>query len=265
MTADQAWSWYREAGLPMQRMLRVVMLFTLYTGILILLGNWIFDEEFIRPCRGPFSCRIDQVLTVISISLMVLLNLFVFDAVVLCRRWIGWLGKAANEWPETLQSKYVRDYGADQQDHSAFEQLKGLACIDLIARRTQVVNRLIRYPFIALLILIVARNNYFDLWSIPLVLVAVWIVNVLLALGGAFLLYQSADKAKQAVLSDLSRQLLQTWGRGKEQEFRAKQIQRITEEVESNQQGAFVPLYQQPAVESSLYGAIALLQYLYLG
>ena len=95
--------------------------------------------------------------------------------------------------------------------------------------------------------------------------VVVWTVNVLLALGGAFLLYQSADKAKQAVLADLSRQLLQTWGRGKDQEFRAKQIQQITEEVESNRQGAFVPLYQQPVIESSLYGAVALLQYLYLG
>ncbi|MBI3357970.1 MAG: hypothetical protein HY038_14595, partial [Nitrospirae bacterium] len=265
MTADQAWSWYREAGLPMQRVLRVAILFLLYSGIMIPLGNWIFDEEFIRPCRGAFSCRVDQVLTLSSISLMVFLNLFVFDAVLLCRRWIGWLGRAANEWPEALRLKYVKDYGVDQHDHRVFEQLKGLACIDLIAQRTHVVNRLVRYPFIALLILIVARNNYFDLWSIPLVLVVVWTVNVLLALGGAFFLYQSADKAKQAVLSDLSRQLLQTWGRGKDHEFRGKQIQQITEEVESNQQGAFVPLYQQPIVESSLYGAVALFQYLYLG
>lgn len=264
-TADQAWSWYREAGLPMQRTLRVLIMFLLYTGIMILLGNWIINEEFIRPCRGPFSCRVDQVLTLSSISLTVLLNLFVFDAVLLCRRWIGWLGKAANEWPEALRLKYVKDYGADQHDRGAFEQLKGLACIELIAQRTHVVNRLIRYPFIALLVLIVARNNYFDLWSFPLVLMVAGAVNVLLALGGAFFLYQSADKAKQAVLSDLSRHLLQTWGRGKDQEFRAKQIQQITEEVESNQQGAFVPLYQQPAIESSLYGAVALLQYLYLG
>jgi len=54
-------------------------------------------------------------------------------------------------------------------------------------------------------------------------------------------------------------------GRGKDQDFRAKQIQQITEEVESNQQGAFVPLYQQPVIESPLYGLVALLQYFYLG
>jgi hypothetical protein len=102
-TADQAWSWYREAGLPGQRGFRVFILFLLYAGVMIPLETWIFDEGFIRPCRGPFSCHIDHVLTLTSLSLVVLLNLFVFDAVLLCRRWIGWLGKAANEWPEEFR------------------------------------------------------------------------------------------------------------------------------------------------------------------
>ena len=38
----------------------------------------------------------------------------------------------------------------------------------------------------------------------------------------------------------------------------------IETQVEANQKGAFVPFYQQPVVESSLYGVVALLQYLYL-
>lgn len=264
-TADQAWSWYRDAGAPAQRALRVSILFLLYAAIMVPLEHWILDEEFIRPCRGPFSCGVDQVLTIASVGLTVWLSLFVFDAVLLCRRWIGWLGKAADEWPDALRLRYGKEYGADQHDRVVFEQLKGLACIELIAQRTSVVNRLVRYPFLALLVMIVARNNYFDLWSIPVVLVIGWAANVLLALGGAFFLYQSASKAKQAVLADLNRQLLRIWGRGKEQEFRGKQIQLIIDEVEANQEGAFVPLYQQPAIESSLYGAVALLQYLYLG
>ena len=43
-----------------------------------------------------------------------------------------------------------------------------------------------------------------------------------------------------------------------------KQVQFIIDEVEANEQGAFVPLYQQPVIESSLYGLVALLQYLYV-
>ncbi len=58
--------------------------------------------------------------------------------------------------------------------------------------------------------------------------------------------------------------MIQTFGTGADQEIRAKQMQHIIGEVEGNQKGAFVPLYQQPVIESSLYGVVALLQYLYL-
>ena len=126
------------------------------------------------------------------------------------------------------------------------------------------INRLIRYPFIALLIMIAARNEYFDIWNYPLLLLLSWSVNAVVALLGAFLLYQSASQAKAAMLAGLNRQIVQTLGNGKDHDIRVKQIQYVISEVEDHEQGAFVPLYQQPVVESSLYGLVALLQYLYL-
>jgi ABC-type transport system involved in cytochrome bd biosynthesis fused ATPase/permease subunit len=113
--------------------------------------------------------------------------------------------------------------------------------------------------------MIAARNDYFDVWNYPLVLLVAWSLNVVLALLGACLLYQAASKAKAAMLDRLSRQMVQALGLGKDHEVRVKQIQYVIDEVEENEQGAFVPLYQQPVVESSLYGLVALLQYLYLG
>ena len=38
----------------------------------------------------------------------------------------------------------------------------------------------------------------------------------------------------------------------------------VIENIESVSQGAFVPLWQQPVIESSFYGGLALIQYLYL-
>jgi hypothetical protein len=58
--------------------------------------------------------------------------------------------------------------------------------------------------------------------------------------------------------------MLQALGLGQGYELRAKQVQYIIDEVKANRKGAFVPFYQQPVVESSLYGVVALLQYLYL-
>jgi uncharacterized protein (DUF58 family) len=139
-----------------------------------------------------------------------------------------------------------------------------LAVIDLIGQRTEVVNRLIRYPFIALLIMIAGRNDYFDIWNYPLLLLFTWAGNVLLALLAAYLLYQAASRAKAAMLAGLSRQMVQALESGQDHDVRMKQIQFIVDEVEANEQGAFVPLYQQPVIESSLYGLVALLQYLYV-
>lgn len=263
-TVDQAWSWYREAGKPSQRVARTILLFLLYLAIMWPLQHWVFNEEMIHPCRGRLSCGIDWIMALSSAGFVALLNLAVFDAVMLCRRWIGWLTASTGGWSDHVQEEYLREYGLGQAEKAEFEKLKYLAVVDLIAQRTGVVNRLIRYPFLALLIMIAARNDYFDIWDYPLMLILSWSLNVVLALMGAYLLYQSASTAKTAMLAGLSRQMVQALGTGKDHDVRVKQIQYVIDEVEANERGAFVPLYQQPVIESSLYGVVALLQYLYM-
>jgi len=263
-TVDQAWSWYLDAANALQRTARVLVLVLLYVGVMISLGQWVVDEEMIHPCRGWLSCRVDVIMTLVSVSFVMLLNLAVFDEVMLCCRWIGWVSSTSGGWSEQVQEKYLLEYGLSQSHQAEFDKLKYLAGIDLVSRRTEAVNRLIRYPFIALLIMIAARNDYFDIWNYPLMLLLAWALNVVLALSGALLLYQSADRAKRAVLLGLSKQMIQALGLGKDHEVRAKQVQYIIDQVEANQKGAFVPFYQQPVVESFLYGVVALLQYLYM-
>ena len=262
-TVDQAWSWYREASKPAQWLMRSVLLFILYIGMMWALGYYVLDEEYIHPCRGRLSCTVDWIMTLSSTVLVVFLNLAVFDAVMLCRRWIGWVTASTGGWSQQVQEQYLVDYGLSETQTAEFEKLKYLAVVDLIGQRTEVVNRLIRYPFIALLILIAGRNDYFDIWNYPVLLLLSWALNVLLALLAAYLLYQAASKAKAAMLAGLSRQMVQALGTGQDRDVRMKQIQFIIDEVEANEQGAFVPLYQQPVIESSLYGLVALLQYLY--
>jgi hypothetical protein len=264
LTVDQSWAWYLDAARPLQRTARVLVLSLLYGAIMFSLDRWVLNEEMIHPCRGWLSCQLDWIMALSTMSLVVLLNLAVFDEVMLCRRWISWVSLSSGGWSEQVQQEYLSEYGLSQSHKAEFEKLKYLAGIDLISRRTESVNRLIRYPFIALLIMIAARNDYFDIWNYPLVLLLAWALNVVLALSGALLLYRSADRAKREVLVGLSKQMIQALGLGKDHEIRAKQVQYIIDQVEANQKGAFVPFYQQPVVESSLYGVVALLQYLYM-
>jgi hypothetical protein len=263
-TVDQAWAWYLDAARPLHRITRVLVLSLLYGAIMFSVDRWVLGEEMIHPCRGWLSCQVDGIMALSTISLVVLLNLAVFDEVMLCRRWINWVIHSSGGWSEQVQEEYLREYGLSLSQKAEFDRLKHLAGIDLIGRRTEAVNRLIRYPFIALLIMIAARNDYFDIWNYPVVLLLAWGLNVVLALSAALLLYKSADKGKQGVLVALSKQMLQALGMGKDHEIRAKQVQYIIDQVEANQKGAFVPFYKQPVVESSFYGLVALLQYLYM-
>ncbi|HKT34069.1 MAG TPA: hypothetical protein VJR03_04505 [Nitrospira sp.] len=262
-TVDQAWSWYREANNTAQWMMRTILLFAIYIGSIWALGYYVLNEEYIHPCRGALSCTIDWVMTVMSTALVVFLNLAVFDAVMACRRWIGWVTASTGGWSQQVQEQYLVEYGLSETQKPEFEKFKYLAAVDLIGQRTEVVNRLIRYPFIALLILIAGRNDYFDIWNYPTLLLFSWALNVLLALLAAYLLYQAASTAKAAMLKGLSRQMVKALETGKDHDVRMKQVQFIMDEVEANEKGAFVPLYQQPVIESSIYGLVALLQYLY--
>ena len=262
-TVDQAWSWYREASNTAQSLIRTIVLFALYMGMMWGLGYYVLNEEYIHPCRGGLSCRIDWVMTVLSTALVVFLNLAVFDAVMACRRWIRWVTASTGGWSQQVQEQYLVEYGLSENQKAEFEKLKYLAAVDVIGQRTEVVNRLIRYPFIALLILIAGRNDYFDIWNYPILLLLSWALNVLLALLAAYLLYQAASTAKAAMLNGLSRQMVKALETGKDHDVRMKQVQFIIDEVEANEKGAFVPLYQQPVIESSIYGLVALLQYLY--
>jgi hypothetical protein len=113
-TVDQSWVWYREASQPLHWLARAGLLFVLYLGSMWALGYYVLDEEYIHPCRGTLSCRVDWFMTLSSMGLVVLLNLAVFDAVMLCRRWIGWLTTSTGGWSEQVQEEYLREYGLGQ-------------------------------------------------------------------------------------------------------------------------------------------------------
>jgi len=252
------WSVYREAGSGLYRLPRILLLVVVYGASFALLWKVMGAEDFSGPCRGTFSCRLDLVFVLASYLCAAVLNLFVFDAVLLCVRWIGSLAQATEGWPQALTER-LKLQSAENVD-KARELMK----IELIARRTEVVNRLVRYPFIVLLIMMVARNNYFDNWDFPLTMILGWSVNVSLALAAALLLYRAAEQARNKGLARLHQLVLRGLDRGATEESGVKLTRQVIEDIEAMSKGAFVPLWQQPVVESSFYGLVAFLQYLYM-
>jgi hypothetical protein len=262
---EHVWSRYREAGRLHQRTLRILVLLLLYWAAQSIIWKILGEGDFIHAnhceglCRGSFSEIIDEWMLKISVVIVVALNLSVLDAAMLCRRWIKVLMGEANKWPRKLED----DLGLPSPESLA--KALELSRLELIGQRTEVVNRLIRYPFIVLLVMTVARNHVFDNWDFPLPIAFVWGINVLLAVTAALLLSRAAEQARTQALASLGTQHRRDVARGEEGKVQANLAAHVRDEIESIGSGAFMPLWQQPVVESSLYGILALLQYLYLG
>lgn len=257
-SVDASWERYRTAGSGRSRLIRVCLLALVYAASFLLLWRVTGAEDMSGPCRGTFSCRLDLISVIASYVVLVVLNLFVFDAVLLCRRWIGSLTQATEGWSQELAKRLA----LQSAEHLA--KARELMKIELIAQRTEVVNRLVRYPFIVLLLMIVARNDYFDDWHFPMTMIIGWSANVFLALTAALLLYRAAEQARHASVTRLNRLVLQGLDRGAAGDADVKLTRQVIDDIEAVSQGAFVPLWQQPVVESSMYGVVAVLQYLYL-
>ncbi len=249
--AKDLWGRYRRAHEWPPRAGRIALGLLAYLFLLLPLV-WVMNEGEFRlhvPCRGTFSCRLDHMFVAVSVLLFLTLNLATLDAVILCTKWI-------------------------QELPSAATQMNSMEKIRLIVERSTVVNRRILHPFIILFLLIGARSHYFDNWDFPPVLILALTVNSLVAITSATLLYVSAIQAKRRMLASIQKQLdgvmARIEGRGLEPIKAASApssdlLRQIITDIDSIQQGAFVPFYQQPMVQATLVAALAFLQYWYLG
>ena len=198
-------------------------------------GEW----NLFVPCRGIVSCGMDRIVIILSVIPLIALNLSVLDAVLLAARWIRELRQATG--------------------------LSAISMARLIGERTRVVDRRILYAFIVLVIVIGARSHYFDNWDFPTALLVVLAVHSLVALASACILYMTAIKTRRRIVSDLESKLLSPTLPGSGQDYQNARVRKTIDETASIQQGAFVPLYQQPVVQATLVAAFAFLQYWVLG
>lgn len=85
------------------------------------------------------------------------------------------------------------------------------------------------------------------------------------AFAPAVLLYLASERMRSELLDRLNRDLHRQLRWGKSAENEVTHTRNVIKDVESIKKGAFLPLWQQPFVQTILYGVVALLQYLYLG
>jgi len=249
--ALQLWNQALKLGRRMRRFWRVapaVVVFLAFSLVLFVQLGAPF-----RPVRGIISTRADMWICVLSAVALVTLNFFVADTALLCRRFIERLTEKPAVWPTTTIDDFKEARGMKGED------LGGWISLQLIARRTDTVGKFIYYPFVVLLVMVVARNNFFTHFDWPPALLAFFGLSTGLAAYSAWGLRQATEEARKREVGRLEERLVKAKATGDENN--ASAIEFTIQQMKDLDEGAFAPWSQQPVLHAVLgtFGGTSLL------
>lgn len=185
-----------------------------------------------HPYRGGRERWVSQFVLLSSVVALVCLTFFVVDAIQLCRRFLSSLSKESRGWLKAPMDDALHKWKRPERD-----DLRELLKIEVIANYTNVVSKMLIYPFSILLLLIIARHPAFDYWDIPVALVVLMLLLFFIPLAQGLLMRRDAHKARELSLANL-RRAMATVPAANEQN-RKDVIAQLIAEIERTQRGAF--------------------------
>ena len=263
-TIAELWSEYLRRDSLRYRIVRLAPIIFFYLCLCFLILAFKMPET---PVRGLKSWKVDKVTLVFSVVFFIILNFYVFDVTRTFRRFVT-LAEKLPKWPrysvKTFCSK--NDFAGKvptcprslqetmllKRETQGDRALQEWMLILLIAIRTEVLGKLIFYPFIIWLIMFTSRIKYFDNWHMPLGLAIVISLGALYAWSSAFVLRRSAENARATTIQRLTEGLAHTTMEKAEGQGSVKLTEFVLSEVKSIRQGAFARFSQHPVLQALL-------------
>ena len=249
---EATWREYRRLCSRRSRFQRILVFFAAVAFIIAILVVIVyFNDRITAPYRGDLARDVNTGTAVVAVLAMILLTLYVHDAIRCLVRLVNHLADHSTKWPPNkVDSRHKR---LPAQAWAAHLDIR------LIARRSRAVDGLIYYPFFSLFVFLVAHNTYFDGWYLsPLAAVAVGGFS-LSAVVSVLSLRRSAERARAESVSRMHAELLLA----KPEDRYA--IEKLIERAQSIEEGAFRPLSRHPVIAAvfvpfSGLGVVALLE-----
>lgn len=195
--ARTLFEFYIRQGQTWRRYLRAACMSVGY-GSFLFLSVLAVKEMPDRLCiRGPWSARIDLGTLGATVALFLLVLFYVLDASRLAGTMLNCLAKHRTAWPTVLATTHARNKGLGSAD------LEGWLDVQFAADKTQETGRLMYYPFLIFLLLLLSRNSYFENWTWPHSLIAVFVLNFIIAATCWALVRDSARHVQREALKNL--------------------------------------------------------------
>ena len=239
-------------------------------GVMYVVFSVTFILEFgglLPPVRGFFTFHVYLIgfwLTLFGFFMLV----FLFaNEVQRCRNLAHQLTAGQLDWDARTIEKFGRQQGA-----AADWPRNGLAPwigIQLLAKRTMWVEKIVYFPFVILLLLIIERSAWFDNWRLAPSISVVLGSAVLLLITCVLLMRRSIRAARETALEAmrgiLRTALAQDTGEGNKA-GNVELLRLLIAEVETERRGAFCPLSSDPILKALLmalggYGSLFSLDY----
>jgi hypothetical protein len=238
--AIQLWDEYQQRDHFLSRLSRIWLPALLYMGFG--LGVILVGQFPAAPIRGHLNLWIDSVILVPYVLLSVLLAFWTMDAAQLARWLIEHLIEAPTVYPPATMERYGKKFGEFKLG------LDEWLDIELIADLTENVGRLIYYPSLVFLVMLISRDAWWDRWPWPTGLMAVFICNFGIAAVSVLILQRSANQARSSGVARLkeSLQLLQKKRQPDADLRMPSPTADLLERIEAIDRGAFVASYSSP-------------------
>ncbi len=172
-------------------------------GLVFLVDGGMPDRLHIR---GEVAQHWDKFLLICSIICFLSLVFYVLDAVLISAELLYSLSdpKTKTAWPKKLVTQAQDRFGVQEED------LPGYLDVQFAAEKSEETGKLILIPFIIQFLFILSRNSYFDNWTWPGTLVAIFVCNILLACTGWMILRRCAKNIRLEAMKKLKDSLDET-------------------------------------------------------
>ena len=249
------WFEYQRRSRATYRWMRLLTMVALFSALIAVI--WHLFRPPPMPVRGSLAYTTGFVITAFSMVLTGMLTLYAVDLIRLCQQFVKLLALHPTEWPaSSLASNLV--VGRRLHDEDAADYLDFVA----IYNRTKSIVPVAIYPFVAISLLLVSRNSYFDKWEWPIFIFLFFGLLLGYALTCAIMLRVSANRSREAILARLQHRLVGIKveaGTDPAAKAREEQVELLIAEIQEARGGAYSAIWNRPVVQAMVpLGGVAL-------
>ena len=196
------------------------------------------------PARDDFAFNANLVIIGIAIFSTLFLTIWVVENARLCKKLIEHLSINPSEWHAEAIA------WATKEKCIAVDCVNEWLDIYLVTQLTKIMQPLIWGPIGCIALMLLARSPVTDNWDLPWGLEIIFVFILCYAISAEVFLQRGAQQARTKAVDQLTDKIRNKRNEGEKNEWDIKRIEVEIERIKDLREGAFLPWYQLPVLQS---------------